>query len=1445
MLTKIIKIALFLFITTTVMSQPLELDFSSTSTVVQGGTYDVEVRVNNFDELLSAQLGIFWDSTVMRIDTIPFVSTALPDFNRQSVSIPADNQTVVRGVAKLSWTSLSLIPQSIPDNTLLFTMRFNIVGDPCDFTTFTIGDPTPPFLLIEVIHNDKDEIGAVGNGFTVMVPGTNCVDPPTPSGCVDGDIELVFQDATIDNGANVCIPMTVTNFTDVSTFQMSASWDPAILTYTGVQNFVLPGTSPNSFNVNDANGTVTYVWFDNSTANPQTLNDGSTLFELCFDAIGAGSSILQAQETPTIIQVSNSNGDILPTCITEGTITVSGDPPPPPTNCMDGDIELLFMDASGANNDNICVPMTVTNFIDVSTFQMSASWDPAVLTYTGVQNFVLPGTSPNSFNVNNANGTVTYVWFDNSTANPQSFADGATLFELCFDLIGADGETTSLEAQDTPTLIQVSNSNGDILPTCSTAGTVAVSGGPPPPQGTFTLVSQNITTSELTTCVDISVRGFTDIVTAQFAVQWDDSAICFSELTNLNQTLPLFESFFNQVEDVLRFSWNNPDPISLPDGTVLFTICYDVKDVDCGTVVPVAFVGDPVPIEIAASGPNGDAVIPFQLDEGAVTINRNCTTGPFTVEEIITNVSCNNGSDGSINLVFTGGMAPFTCVWGPPINTTTTSNSNCQQSGLRAATYSVTITDNTGTSVTRTPVVSQPSPIVINGSTTPDNGSGGSISFNVTGGTPPYTELFNPPITNLNSVPQGTYTLLVTDANQCQQTNVFTVGTADVDIIIDGIFAASCGPDGRICITCTGGTGTYQLPTASPPLTFDPNQGCFVNVPGGTYVVRCTDSNGTVGERTVIVSMAPPTPLNCQVTDIVPAVCNGGGSFDINCSGGCPPYDIRVGLEGGAKELFDPNRAYIPGDYVVCITDAIGAEINIRFNIPVIGDGPLQTSIEVNTVAICSTNGVVTTTVTGGCNPTCLVVNNNTGETFACSNGSIISLPAGNYTLTAEDSSGSIDSASFVVESQAPPLVISPNNITPAPCSNFDGSVSLNISGGCGNTTCTIDIGNTGTFQQCEIVGGAISAPVGTHTITILDDATGLTESIIVTIPVSADALSVSLTGQTDNSVDITVGGGTAPFQFLWTFPDGSMTNTEDLTGLTMSGIYSLVVVDAMGCSVGFETNVNIVDPPAIILNIDTNSIIGSSCGSSMDCDGEIIGTVLNGIAPYNITISDQDGNSQTFQVAQDGGFLLSNICGGNYTVSVSDSDGATANFGNTVDVPAPDAIIISEDSIDCSDTDASNGSVSVFVDGGSGGFEYIWSPVLPNAGPSNDNLSPGTYSLTVTDINGCSSTIDLVVEDCSGGSGPIPTGCGEGLSVMTPNGDGRNDNLIITCADMQNNTLAIFDRYGREVFSQVNYRNDWNGVDLDGQELQEGAYHWVYIVDRQVIKGTITLLRG
>ena len=87
---------------------------------------------------------------------------------------------------------------------------------------------------------------------------------------------------------------------------------------------------------------------------------------------------------------------------------------------------------------------------------------------------------------------------------------------------------------------------------------------------------------------------------------------------------------------------------------------------------------------------------------------------------------------------------------------------------------------------------------------------------------------------------------------------------------------------------------------------------------------------------------------------------------------------------------------------------------------------------------------------------------------------------------------------------------------------------------------------------------------------------------------------------------------------------------------------------------------------------------------------------------------------------------------------------------------------------------------------------------------------------------------------------------------ILTPNGDGQNDQFVISCIQDErymDNKLDIFNRWGQLVFTTINYQNDWSGTTLAGTELQEGAYYYVLeytppFSDPVLIKGSINILR-
>ena len=124
-----------------------------------------------------------------------------------------------------------------------------------------------------------------------------------------------------------------------------------------------------------------------------------------------------------------------------------------------------------------------------------------------------------------------------------------------------------------------------------------------------------------------------------------------------------------------------------------------------------------------------------------------------------------------------------------------------------------------------------------------------------------------------------------------------------------------------------------------------------------------------------------------------------------------------------------------------------------------------------------------------------------------------------------------------------------------------------------------------------------------------------------------------------------------------------------------------------------------------------------------------------------------------------------------------------------------------------------------------------------PNGYSNNQNpititrAETGSYSLTITNQNGCfaSKAIDVLRTFCE-----IP-------NVITPNNDGSNEELDLSGFDVKK--LEIYNRWGRLVFDQTNYTNEWRGQSNKGERLPDGTYFYLITYDNlETINGWIFL---
>ncbi|HEU4717251.1 MAG TPA: gliding motility-associated C-terminal domain-containing protein, partial [Bacteroidia bacterium] len=283
---------------------------------------------------------------------------------------------------------------------------------------------------------------------------------------------------------------------------------------------------------------------------------------------------------------------------------------------------------------------------------------------------------------------------------------------------------------------------------------------------------------------------------------------------------------------------------------------------------------------------------------------------------------------------------------------------------------------------------------------------------------------------------------------------------------------------------------------------------------------------------------------------------------------------------------------------------------------------------------------------------------------------------------------------------------------TPASCTSNNGTATATPSGGSGNYTY-----NWAPSGGTSATATGLSA--GTYTVTISDANTGCqtTQTVNVTntgnLSSSNTTTSISCNGGTASST-VTPVGGTGPFTYSWA-PTGG--NSSTATGLA-AGTYTCTVTDANGCT---STQViNVTQPPALTAS---NNI------TNVDCNGNSSGAVTvtpsGGSGGYMYTWAPAGGSNPT----------ASNLPSGTYSCTITDSNGCTTTSTANVTEPAALSVSVSVAPVSCTGTTTATANVS----GGTGTYNYAWSS--GGNAQTEGNLSPGSYTLTVTDANNCAVT--------------------------------------------------------------------------------------------------------
>ncbi|MEO1260854.1 MAG: cohesin domain-containing protein [Bacteroidota bacterium] len=139
-----------------------------------------------------------------------------------------------------------------------------------------------------------------------------------------------------------------------------------------------------------------------------------------------------------------------------------------------GKLPMQIASAQATGGEEVCVPVTVAQFIGIVSMQYTMTFDPTVLKFKTIRNFGLPGMTIDNFGARAADkGILAYSWFD-ADVQGISMPDGTKLYDVCFETIGESGTSSTVEFADAPVVIEISNSASQFLGIDGTNGRVSI-----------------------------------------------------------------------------------------------------------------------------------------------------------------------------------------------------------------------------------------------------------------------------------------------------------------------------------------------------------------------------------------------------------------------------------------------------------------------------------------------------------------------------------------------------------------------------------------------------------------------------------------------------------------------------------------------------------------------------------------------------------------------------------------------------------------------------------------------------------------------------------------------------------------------------------------------------------------------------------------------------------
>ncbi len=756
------------------------------------------------------------------------------------------------------------------------------------------------------------------------------------------------------------------------------------------------------------------------------------------------------------------------------------------------------------------------------------------------------------------------------------------------------------------------------------------------------------------------------------------------------------------------------------------------------------------------------------------TITQNIVVPPCVFRVTITGDTICPGECLDFPVSMNYGVAPYTYNW-----STGSSDPSITVCSNQNQLITVTVTDADGYIATDTAMITIVPDVIfssLSSNLSCYESQDGSIEANAIGWGP-FDYLWNQGSTSpeITSLSVGNYSLEVTDRFGCMHdTNFVITQPAELSFQVETI-AATCNlANASLEITqVSGGTPAYLFSLNGAVGSIN---SIFNGLNPGSYTVIVSDAN-LCSDSTVIslTSISYPTLVDFQTID---ATCSqSNGTVQINgIVGGVEPYSIS--FNGNTPQTMELPATFdsLPEDnYQISITDSNGCSVDTTTEILQFA-GP--TAIELTVVdGTCNlSNGSISIdNVTEGISPYEFSLNGGNYSNLSTYNN----LTPGNFNISVRDSNQCVLDTNIAVLSIPSIVVVAIADANPS-CFGFNnGQAHAEIIQGDAPFTFSWSSG-----QNDSLITSLLS---GTYIVTAIDanscehrDTLVITEPAILQFSIDEQN---PICGFANGIIEVdSAFGGTAPYSFRL---DSSAWSSNMLYSSLNDGVYEVFIRDSQQCQDSRSTTLATPSFPSLM----TTEIVDAVCAEN---NGEIaIQTIIGGTAPLSLAFNDTVFNPVSAFPES-----FSNLSEGNYMIQVKDANNCMLDSLHLIiRYPGPSALTAETIDATCS---LNNSVIAITgIEGGTAPFMYSFNGAYPTSDTLYTDLPPGSFTVAVTDINGCS--IDSLIQTLA-----IPD-----VSITT------QMTQSITCYGYSNGAIMAEIPTGTAPFA-ISWSNGANGILAD-----------------------------